>query len=271
MNEFTAAAMSAAKTAGQMLKEGQTSPLDIQFKGEVDLVTRMDKQSEKFITGFLREQFPYHNIVAEEGTQVHHESGYVWYVDPLDGTTNYAHGLPWYAVSIALFLDGSPISAVVHNPANGELFYGEKGKGSFLNDERITVSPEGEMIKSLLVTGFPYYTGKTADARQRIVAIFNGFLSRCQGIRRFGSAALDLCSVACGRYEGYWEEGLKPWDTGAGILIASEAGARITTYEGKDYGIFEKTIVASNGKIHDGMLAVISERIGEACQEDDVR
>jgi myo-inositol-1(or 4)-monophosphatase len=253
---FLQAALKAAALAGKALKEGQDTPLDIQFKGSVDLVTRMDKESERIITGFLQEAFPEHGIVAEEGTSVSHDSGFVWYIDPLDGTTNYAHGLPWYAVSIGLFKDGRPLAGVVGNPANGEVFWGEAGRGAFLNGRPIRVSTRDRLEGSLLVTGFPYYVRDNFD---RVITNLSRFLLASRGVRRFGAAALDMCYVAAGRYDGFWEEGLKPWDTAAALAILLEAGGRITDYAGGEYSIFGGTMLSSNGVLHDQMLQTLGE------------
>lgn len=247
-------AVEIAVEASELLKAGQSRPLDIELKGEVNLVTKMDRMSEKLITERLEKHFPTHGIVAEEGTSIDHHSGFVWYVDPLDGTTNYAHGLPWYAVSMGLFLDGRPLLGVVSNPGNGELFTAISGEGAFLNNSPIRVSPQARLIESLLVTGFPYDSRRDSD---KIFSKVQKFLALSRGIRRFGAAALDICCVAAGRYQGYWERGLKAWDTAAGIVILAEAGGRVSTYEGNPYNLFEDTILASNGKVHDEMLKVL--------------
>lgn len=249
-----------ALEASDILKNGHNLPLNIKHKGEVNLVTEMDKRSEELITGRLQEYFPNHGIVAEEGTSIDHNSGFVWYVDPLDGTTNYAHKLPWYAVSMGLFLDGRPLLGVVANPANGQIFTGISGKGAFLNGKPIRVSEQDRLIDCLVVTGFPYDSRKNS---KKIFSKLEKFLALTRGIRRFGAAALDLCYVAAGCYQGYWERGLKPWDTAAGILILQEAGGMVSTYEGNPYAIFEDTILASNGKIHQQMLQVLETDLKE--------
>lgn len=256
MNEFTEAALEAAGNAGKILEKNFRGQLDVEYKGAIDLVTQMDKKSEKMITDFLRNRFPRHDVVSEEGTVLEEGSKYIWYIDPLDGTTNYAHGLPWYAVSIGLLRDGNPTCGVIFNPSSGEMFYGEEGGGAFLNGKKIKISTEANIDKALLTTGFPYYLRERPD---RVTRNFNRFLTKCQGVRRYGAAALDLAYVAAGFYEGFWEEGLKPWDTAAGILILKEAGGKVSDYGGKEYSIFKDTIVASNGLVHDRMLEILED------------
>lgn len=258
LNEYAQTAIKTARKAGKMLREGQKRPLDIEKKGKINLVTDMDRKSERIITEMIGERFPEHNIVAEEGTEVDHHSGYVWYIDPVDGTTNYAHGLPWYAVCIGLFKDGEPYCGVVYNPANDELFAGQRGVGAFLNGERLHVSDRSDISESLLVTGFPYYK---MERPERVLRNFESIFMECRGIRRFGSAALDMCYVAAGKYQGYWEEGLKPWDTAAGLIVLLEAGGMITDYDGGRFSIFSDTLAASNGKIHDRMLRLLRSEV----------
>jgi myo-inositol-1(or 4)-monophosphatase len=246
-----------AEKTGKILAENLQKPVHVDYKGTVDLVTEMDLLSEKMITDYLKENFPEHNIISEEGTGSEHGSEYVWYIDPLDGTTNYAHHVPWFAVSIALVKNGSPVAGVVHNPATGEMFSAQLGMGAFKNGSPIKVSDRTELLKCLLCTGFPY---KIHERYDRVVSLFHKFVTDCQGIRRFGAAALDLAFVAAGIYDGYWEEGLKPWDTAAGILLVTEAGGKISDYSGSEYKIGSDTIVASNGKIHETMTGVIARR-----------
>ncbi|MCE1246687.1 MAG: inositol monophosphatase [Firmicutes bacterium] len=246
-----------AEKTGKILAENLQKSVHIDYKGTVDLVTEMDLLSEKMITDFLKENFPDHRIVAEEGTESVQESEYVWYIDPLDGTTNYAHHVPWFAISIALVKNGVPVAGVVHNPANGDMFSAEEGKGSFRNGKPMQVTQRTELLKCLLSTGFPY---KIHERYDRVTGLFGRFVKECQGIRRFGAAALDLAYVAAGIYDGYWEEGLKPWDTAAGILLIKEAGGRVTDYTGNEYKIGSDTITASNGYIHDIMLQTINEK-----------
>jgi len=246
-----------AEKTGRVLAENLQKSVHVDYKGTVDLVTEMDLLSEKMITDYLKENFPDHRIVAEEGTNSVQDSEYVWYIDPLDGTTNYAHHVPWFAISIALVKNGVPVAGVVHNPANGEMFYASAGGGAFRNGKPMKATQRTELLQCLLSTGFPY---KIHERYDRVTGLFGKFVTQCQGIRRFGAAALDLAYVAAGVYDGYWEEGLKPWDTAAGILLIDEAGGSVSDYEGGKYMIGSDTIVASNGHIHDIMIQTISER-----------
>jgi myo-inositol-1(or 4)-monophosphatase len=256
MMNFTEIAIEAAGKAGEVLRENQNNRMEVVFKGEIDIVTPMDRKSEEIITEHLTGHFPNHSIIAEEGTEDERSNKYIWYIDPLDGTVNYAHHIPWYAISIALFVDDEPLVGVVHNPANGDMFYAEKGNGAYFNGERMKVTDRSEMIETLLCTGFPYYVSSAVD---RITTNLKNFLVKTQGVRRYGAAALDLAYVAAGKYDGYWEEGLKPWDTAAGILLITEAGGRVTDYWNKKFNIFGKTIVASNGLIHDEMIETLEK------------
>ncbi len=257
LEKYLQVALNCSRQASRLLIEGVHRPLEIQFKGEVDLVTRIDRESEDLITGILRGSFPEHDIVAEEGTRDRHGSEYVWYVDPIDGTTNYAHKVPWYAVSIALHHMGRPMVAVVENPATGQVFHAVKGQGAFLNMGKIQVSRKEKLSESLLVTGFPY---AKRVRNHDIITLVGDFLAAGQGIRRTGAASLDLCHIALGVFDGYWEEGLKPWDTAAGVLLVEEAGGRVSDYRGEPHDIFGRSIVASNGRIHWEMLDVIKKR-----------
>ena len=254
MYNFLQAAEFIGRKAGKILRDKTISNLVIEHKGKIDIVTEMDKKSEEIIIDFLSNEFPEHKIISEEGGNVEGESGYVWYIDPLDGTTNYAYGLPWYSVSIALHKDGKPITGIVYNPALDELFAAQAGEGAFRNGIRINVSDRDKLGKSLLATGFPYYV---VEKPRRVLDNLEKFLTHSHGVRRFGSAALDLAYVAAGMYDGFWEEGLKPWDTAAGILMIMETGGKVTDYKGDNYNIMKDTIVASNGKIHEEMLQLI--------------
>ena len=260
MNQYIEAAVYIAEKAGKMLQEKIRSTLNIEHKGRIDIVTEMDKKSEDLIIGFLMEKFPDHSFIAEEGTQVVGDSGFAWYIDPLDGTTNYAHNIPWYAVSLGLHKDGEPFSGVVLNPANGELFTAQAGEGVFLNGEPIKTSDRTELSECVLATGFPY---TIKEKPERVMENLRKFLLQVHGVRRFGAAALDLAYVAAGIYDGFWEENLKPWDTAAGILMVSEAGGKVSDYNGDNYNIRKDTIVASNGKIHPAMMNLIGRQAGK--------
>lgn len=223
-------------------------------KGEIDLVTEADLQAENAIIETIRSQFPQDTILSEETG--HHQAApeRVWLVDPLDGTTNFAHGLPFYAVCIGLQVEGRAALGLVYCPVMDERFEAWDGGGAFLNGDPIRVSRTATLLESLVATGFPYSVHEEAGS---VVRRFHQVLLRVQGIRRAGSAALDLCYVAAGRFDAYWEQGLKPWDTAAAALIAEEAGGRLSDFEGKPFSPYGPTVVASNGLIHDEILEAI--------------
>ncbi len=251
-------ALEAAREAGAILIEESKGPQKISYKGDVDLVTQADVRSEKSITARLRAAFPDHRIVGEElGEQDEAEasSRYRWLVDPLDGTTNFAHGFPVFAVSIGLLEDGEPVVGVVYHPSSDEMFSASRGGGACLNGKPMHVSPVARLDSSLLGTGFPTHNrAETPNMRY-----YWEYTLRSHGVRRAGAAALDLCSVACGRFEAFWEFNLKPWDTAAGILLVREAGGRVTDFDGKPYHPGDRVLVASNGLIHEEMCAVARE------------
>lgn len=254
--EFTAAAVAVAREAGVILREGLGREHQVAFKGTVDLVTEMDKRSEATIVGALTSRFPGHRIVAEEGSGPREGgSPYRWLIDPLDGTTNYAHGNPIFAVSIALQRGDETVVGVVHDPTRDELFRAELGGGSFLNDRPIRVSETTELIRAMLCTGFPY----NAAVRHIALAHWGAFSFAAQAIRRNGAAALDLCNVACGRFDAFYESYLGPWDCGAGALIVAEAGGTISDYQGGPFDPFRGQIIASNGHLHEAVRRVIAE------------
>jgi myo-inositol-1(or 4)-monophosphatase len=229
--------------------------VSISYKGEVDLVTQADKRSEEAIVSRLHGRFPRHAIVAEEGGGKDADSRWRWYVDPLDGTTNFAHGYPCFAVSIALEEDGELIAGVIYQPISEELFTAAKGQGAFLNNRRIQVSRVPTLGTGLLATGFP---SKKRTQNQNINYYWE-YTLRSHGVRRDGSAALDLAAVACGRFDGFWEFGLYPWDTAAGTLLVREAGGMVTTLAGEPYQVGHKETVASNSLIHEEMLQVAKQ------------
>ena len=248
MNRFFDVAMAAAKEAGAVLQAEHSRPQKISYKGDVDLVTETDKKAEQLIVGRLRREFPDHRIVAEEGgTGAAAASRYEWHVDPLDGTTNFAHGYPCFAVSIGLLEDGKPLLGIVFNPVADEMFSAVRGEGAFLNGVGIHVSKIERMETSLVATGFPAH--KRGDVGN--IHYYWQFTLHSHGVRRDGSAALDLCSVAAGRFEAFWEFGLKSWDTAAGILIASEAGGRVTNLTGGPYHPGDPNILVTNGLVHE--------------------
>ena len=247
-------AVEVAKDAGSILKGNFGKSKEIHFKGEIDLVTNVDLESEKLIISRIKERFPEDEILAEESGITEGKGG-IWIVDPLDGTTNFAHDYPKFAVSIGYMESNEIKFGVIYDPIMDELFYAERGEGAYLNGNKIKVSIIGNLQVSLLATGFTYDVKTT----RRNVAEFNNFLLNAQGIRRDGSAALDLAYVAAGRLDGFWEYGLKPWDVAAGIVMVEEAGGRVSDMSGNPYEIGSYEILASNGKIHQDMINIIKE------------
>jgi len=242
-----AVARQAAQDAGKALLELFGKNTVITKKGDIDLVTEADVRSEKILLDLISRHFPQDSILSEEAGEYRHRPERVWLLDPLDGTTNFAHQFPFFAVSIALEIEKQIALGVVFNPLCGECFHATLGGGAFLNETPISVSRTRTLQDSLLGTGFPYNIHHEPD---RVLESFRKFLVRAQGVRRPGSAALDLCYVAAGRLDGFWEEGLKPWDSAAGVAIVKESGGTVTTYEGKPYSPYEKSIIASNPLIH---------------------
>ena len=251
-------AIQAARKAGIVLKHRLGRKRTVGYKGAVNLVTEMDILSEKIIVGEIQKRFPDHAVLAEEGAPVEKASRFRWIIDPLDGTTNYAHGFPIFSVSIALAKDEEVILGVVYDPTRDELFTAEKRKGARLNGRKIQVSSESNLSRSLLATGFPY---DLRESKINNFDHFHNFAIRAQAVRRAGSAALDLCYVAAGRFDGFWEMKLAPWDIAAGSLMVAEAGGRVTNFLGKPLALSEKHLLASNGKIHLAMLRIV--RLGK--------
>ena len=247
-------ATEAAQEAGQMLKENIDKSGEIFYKGAVDLVTNFDTQSERLIFKRLFSCFPDHGFLAEEGLTRKKGAEFRWIIDPLDGTTNYAHSFPVICVSIALEKEEEIVLGLVYDPMREEMFSAVKGESAFLNGEEIKVSSVDELDKSLVATGFPYDI-RVSDVNN--ITHFNNFITRVQGVRRCGSAAMDLCYVACGRFDGFWELKLKPWDMAAGALIVKEAGGLISDFQNRDFSIFGLEILASNGLIHNQMVDVL--------------
>ena len=234
-------------------------------KGEIDLVTEVDLECERMCRAVIAERFPDHDLLAEEfgaGSSTRPPSRWRWVFDPLDGTTNYAHGLPIYCSSLGLEIDGRTEVGAVYDASRRELFTAVRGGGAQLNGEALAVSETSTLIDALIVTGFPYNVHQEAGD---LVALFGEFLSRARAVRRLGSAALDLCYVAASRFDAFWEQHLKPWDVSAGALIAGEAGGRVTGMDGTPFDSAAAHLVASNGRVHDQMLTVIREfRAGRA-------
>lgn len=244
-----------AVEAGAILKENLGKVSEIEFKGKNNLLTEIDKLSEETIIRRIRDTFPSHDILAEESGRHSQSSDHVWIVDPLDGTTNYAHAYPFFAVSIALEIAGVIKAGVVYDPVKDEMFAAEQGGGAFLNGKSIRVSDSTELSESHLATGFVHESSEMVEENLKH---FANFIRKSRAVRRDGSAALDLCYVACGRFDGFWELGLNPWDTAAGVLIIREAGGLVTNLSGGEYDLYLKEILASNTHIHGEMINVLA-------------
>ena len=248
-------AIQTAREAGRILIERQGRSLQVSNKGDIDLVTEADLAAEKLIIERINSYYPRHAILAEESGASTKPAEWKWIIDPLDGTTNYAHGYPCFCVSIAAECAGRIEIGVVYNPVSDELFAAERGQGATLNDRTIRVSEIEELNRAMLVTGFPY------DVRERpdFARHFKSFTMHAQAVRRDGSAALDLAFVACGRFDGFWEDGLNPWDIAAGVLLIEEAGGQVTNYSGGSLDIYTPKVLASNGLVHDAMMEILKE------------
>ncbi len=244
-----------ALQAGRILSDGYEKEIQVDYKGEIDLVTEIDRASETFLLGEIRRRFPAHTIMAEESGGADNGE-HQWYVDPLDGTVNYAHGVPIFCVSLAYAWRGELTLAAVYDPMRGELFSAERGQGAWLNGRLLRVSGTTELGRSLLVTGFPY---DAWISPRNNFDLFAKLAKMTQGVRRLGSAALDLCYVAAGRFDGYWELSLKPWDLAAGALLCLEAGARVTKVDGNpDLLAAPVSVLAANPALHGKMLAALN-------------
>jgi myo-inositol-1(or 4)-monophosphatase len=266
-DNYLAVAMEIAREAGAILREEAKHPAQISYKREVDIVTQADKRSEKLIVERLTKYFPTHSIAAEEGTGHESASEFCWHVDPLDGTTNFAHGYPCFCVSIALAqqnsyaLDAAEaprdtiLCGVVYDPMHEELFAAARGAGATLNGAKIQVSHNATLATSLLCTGFPVHERFASPN----IHYYSDFTMRSHGVRRDGSAALDLANVACGRFDGFWEFGLKKWDTAAGVLLVQEAGGQVSDFAGRPYELGGPVILATNKLIHEEMRSVADE------------
>jgi myo-inositol-1(or 4)-monophosphatase len=244
----------AAYSGAKILRDHFGRISQIGQKGAFDLVTEADTASEKKIIQIIRQAFPDHAILAEESGANHGNTDYQWIIDPLDGTTNYAHQVPIFSIAIALAVRHETVLGLVLNPIDGELFSAIAGHGAMLNDTSIRVSSTTSVHKSLLVTGFPYDLN---DILEPVMKRFSVCQNTSQGVRRLGSAALDICYVACGRFDGFWEQNLKPWDKAAAAVIAAEAGAKITNFANQPFALDQKEILVTNGKIHQEMLSLL--------------
>jgi myo-inositol-1(or 4)-monophosphatase len=249
-HQFVPAMAEIAREAGALLMGYFQRRVKVEYKGDVDLVTEADRASEALITRRIRERWPGHNILGEEGTRTEQGSEYRWYVDPLDGTTNFAHGFPVFCVSLGLEHNGERVAAVIFDPTRDEMFTAEKGAGAFLNGRPIHVSAISNLAECLVATGFPSHKRH----KNPNIFFYHQITLKTHGVRRAGSAALDLCDVACGRFDGFWEFNLNPWDTAAGVLMVEEAGGRVTRFDGQPFRLDSKETLASNGLLHDALL-----------------
>jgi len=242
---------SIAREAGALLMDFFHQQVKIEYKGDADLVTVADRKSEALILERIRRQFPTHDVMGEEGTRIESGSDYKWYVDPLDGTTNFAHGFPVFCVSLAVEYRGRRVAGVIYDPTRDEMFAAELGKGALLNGQPIHVSATSRLAECLVGTGFP----SQKRHKSPNIYFYHQLTLRTHGVRRAGSAALDLCNVACGRFDGFWEFNLNPWDTAAGVLIVEEAGGRVTNFSGGPFQLDSRETLASNGLVHDALIA----------------
>lgn len=249
-------AIEAAKEAGRFLKQsvGKVRTIETKKGEERNLVSEIDRGSEERIIGIIKRRYPSHAFLAEESGGMESAAEYKWIIDPLDGTTNFLHGVPIFSVTIALERKGEIVAGVIYDPNLDELFSAEKGSGAYLNGKRLHVSQKEKLIDSLLVTGFPYDIAQNPDAA---VERFVHFLLSAGGVRRLGSAALDLAYVASGRFDGFWEVYLNPWDMAAGVLLIQEAGGRVSDFAGQGPNIYTKQVLASNGLVHEAMLEAL--------------
>lgn len=247
----------AALQAGGIVRALYGKPHQIRHKGAIDLVTEADLASEKAILDLVGREFPGIAVMAEESSSAYATTmaGEYWVIDPLDGTTNFAHGFPYFGVSIGYVVDGRPVAGVIYCPLQEELFVARDGKGAWLNGRRITVSAAAELQHSLVATGFPYDVHGTLE---QVISTVRRVLPKVQDLRRAGAAALDLAYVACGRLDGFWEMELKPWDTAAGAVLVKEAGGRVTDFAGNAFSPFRPQVVASNGVIHGPLVALVA-------------
>lgn len=248
-------AVETARSAGRLLRENVGKAGRIEFKGAVDIVTETDRRSEELIMAAIRKAFPGHGILTEESPEVKRDSPFKWVIDPLDGTTNYSHGFPFFCVSIGFEAEGEVVFGAVYDPMMDELYIAERGRGAELNGKKIRVSEVDDLGKGLLATGFPY---DLRSSRDNNLDFFSRFSLKAQAIRRAGSAALDLCYIASGRFDGYWEMKLRPWDVAAGSLIVAEAGGRVSDFSGGPFSIYGNECLASNGHIHGEMARILT-------------
>lgn len=261
---FAGAAQQIAREAGTLLREFYSRGVATEFKGDVDIVTEADRASERLITERLRATFPQHGIYGEEGTRQGMDAEFRWYVDPLDGTTNFAHGFPYFCVSMGLeqrapglsqHEDGTIVAGVIYEPLRDEMFVAERGRGAYLNGRRFHTSRCTQLQEALLATGFPSHKRHESPN----IHFYHELTLRTHGLRRAGAAAIDLAYTACGRLDGYWEFNLNPWDTAAGSLLVEEAGGTMSRFDGSPFRLDSKEILATNGHIHTELREVFAE------------
>jgi myo-inositol-1(or 4)-monophosphatase len=253
--EFVPRMAEIAREAGALLMEFFHRRVKIEYKGDADLVTEADRSSEKLILERIRARWQDHEVIGEEGARIETGGDYRWYVDPLDGTTNFAHGFPVFCVSLGLTFRGTRRAAVLYDPTRDELFSAELGKGAFLNGKKIEVSKTDKLGQSLVATGFPSHKRH----KNPNIFFYHQLTLRTHGVRRAGSAALDLANVACGRFDGFWEFNLNAWDTTAGILIVEEAGGKVSGFHGQPLEVTDRDVLATNGLIHEATLHEFAE------------
>ena len=255
INQIFQTANSAIEKASKIVMDAHKLPKITEYKGKTDLVTKTDRQSESVIISEIQKVFPEHGIIAEESDKINVESEYQWIIDPLDGTTNFVHNYPAFGISIGVLYKGQPICGIVKELPANHTYSAIKEKGAFCDGKQIRVSDVNSLDQSLLVTGFGYEHGEKWSANMEL---FKQFTDITQGVRRLGAAAVDLCHVASGKIDGYWEFDLQPWDSAAGTLIVREAGGKVTKMDGTEYSVNKKQILATNGKIHDTMVKITS-------------
>lgn len=257
IKELSNFACDLALGAGDILKKGFNKKHKVNFKGRIDLVTETDLKSERYVVTSINKNYSDHAVLAEEGSGNGESAEFRWIIDPLDGTVNYAHGFPIYCVSIALEYKGKMLTGAVYDPERNELFHATRGLGAFLNKKKIHVSKETNLEKALLATGFSYDVG---TAKRNNLGLFARMVKKAQAVRRPGSAAIDLCWLAAGRIDGFWELFLHPWDTAAALIIVEEAGGKVTRVNGKSYSIFDDDILAGNSHLHKAMKTVLTNK-----------
>lgn len=256
--KFLATAVEAVVRAGDIQRSRFGSAIKIDKKGAIDLVTEVDLEVERMFRAMVAERFPDHIVLAEEMGETGANSRFRWVFDPLDGTTNYAHGIPIFCSTLALEIDGIPTVGAVFDPIRNELFTAERGVGAWLNGARLRVSATETLSEAVLVTGFPYDV-RDPQRHAEILGLFGAFITQARAVRRLGSAALDMCWTAAGRMDGFWEQGLHAWDIMAAAIVVQESGGRVTAVDGTDWQPYAGNVLASNGLVHDEMIAIVRD------------